>query len=524
MQQLRLELHLQGESPRVLFPRGPMSVGRLSGNDLVLTDPLVSAAHLVFEPVGRGWQVRDLGSRNGTLVNGARCAVQPLRHGDAVTLGAATFQVRFVAALALPDPDVQLVPVSSEMVRTSIHGLEPHGFPPVDSVADAATLGTDYEKLRVAHELSLQLATCTEPDGLLAGVLEFCFRVLPVEHGAILLRNDAGKVQVHAARAALDDDPVRISRSLVDRVLNSGEALLLADAQQAAGFSKADSLHDAGIRAAIAVPLAVQGEARGVLFLDNCSQPHVFEDKDLHLVVGIAAQASLALERSSLLQRVERETERQVFLSRFLSPALVEEARADRLSLTSHGELRPVSVLFGDLRGFARMSERIGPEATVALLNEHFEHMVDVVFRFGGVLDKFVGDAFMATWGAPVRRDDDALRALRCGLALQERLASLAPGRAAAGLAELSMGVGVHSAEAVVGCIGAPMRLDYTVIGPGVNLSSRLCSLAQGGEVLASLETIAPHAEQLRFTEEAAVKVKGFAQATRVCRVEGENA
>jgi adenylate cyclase len=179
-------------------------------------------------------------------------------------------------------------------------------------------------------------------------------------------------------------------------------------------------------------------------------------------------------------------------------------------------------VLFADLRDFTSTSEALGPEDTVRMLNEHFEHMVDEVFRFGGVLDKFVGDALMALWGAPVGRDDDPLRALRCALSMQRRVAKLAADRRERGLPPQHIGIGVHVGQAVVGSMGAPMRLDYTAIGPCVNLASRLCGLARPGEVLSSLETMQPLAAMLAFEEANEVRVKGFSEPVSVCRVTGE--
>jgi adenylate cyclase len=522
MMVLRLELRVPDDAPKVLFPRTSLRVGRLSDNDLVLPDRMVSGSHLIFEQHGAVWRVRDLGSRNGTTLNGQRVESEPLRDGDVVALGHATIHARMVTLHEPSVADVQFIEAGFEQVRHSLHGSEPAGFPLAKDIADEDELRRDYDKLRLAHELSLHLGNERDSGRLLARVLEFCFQVLPVEHGAALLRYDPGsKLDVRAARSRIPGESIAMSRSLVDRVLNTGEGLLLADAMQST-LGSAASIHDGQIRSVIVAPLPTREGPSGVLFLANCSRPDAFEDKDLHLVVGMAAQAALALERAALLRQVEAETERRVFLTRFLSPALVEEVQSDRVNLQQQGELRRVAVLFADLRGFTRTAEALGPTDTVRMLNEHFEHLVDEVFRFGGVLDKFVGDALMALWGAPVAREDDALRALRCALAMQRRIAKLGAARAERGLAPQQIGVGVHIGDAVVGSMGAPMRLDYTAIGPCVNLANRLCSLAGPGEVVTSLETAKPLADQLVLGEPTTVAVKGFSEPVSVCRVTGE--
>jgi adenylate cyclase len=521
---LRLELTVPDEAPRVLFPRASLRVGRLSSNDLVLNDRMVSGAHLVFtpEPGAARWQVRDLGSRNGTTINGSKVERQTLRDGDVVALGHARILVRYVTMAEPSIADVMLVDGGFERVRSSLLGHEPRGFPEADAIADEQSLRRDYDKLRLAHELSLQLGNERDPDRVLAQLISFCFRVLPVEHGAALMRKELGAgLEVRVARSRIPDDSFALSRSLAERVLNSGEGLLLADAQQA-GIEPSVSIHDGRIRSVIAVPLLARQGSQGVLFLANCTRPDAFEEKDLHLVVGMAAQAALALERAELLKQVEAETERRVYLSRFLSPALVQEVQSDKVDLQQQGQLQRVAVMFADLRGFSHASEALGPEGTVELLNEHFEHMVDEVFRFGGVLDKFVGDALMALWGAPVQRDDDALRALRCALSMQRRIAKLGERRVARGLPAQRVGIGVHVGEAVVGSMGAPVRMDFTAIGPCVNLANRLCGLAGPGEVISSLETITPLSDQLDFEFGEVVEVKGFSEPVAVCRVRGE--
>ncbi|HMS04093.1 MAG TPA: adenylate/guanylate cyclase domain-containing protein, partial [Gemmatimonadaceae bacterium] len=118
--------------------------------------------------------------------------------------------------------------------------------------------------------------------------------------------------------------------------------------------------------------------------------------------------------------------------------------------------------------------------------NEYFEAMVACVFRHEGALDKYIGDALMAYWGAPVSDATDADRAVAAALDMQRALAELNARWAAAGRPVLATGIGVHAGDAFVGNIGAPQRLEYTLIGDTVNVASRLCGLAAGGEVLVS--------------------------------------
>ncbi|MEP6765731.1 MAG: adenylate/guanylate cyclase domain-containing protein, partial [Gemmatimonadaceae bacterium] len=150
------------------------------------------------------------------------------------------------------------------------------------------------------------------------------------------------------------------------------------------------------------------------------------------------------------------------------------------------GVRKPVAVLFSDIRGFTEVAESLPPDQMAAQLNEYFASMVECIFRHNGALDKFIGDAVMAYWGAPVAADDDADRAVRTALDMQENLRSLNSRWAAAGRPTLQVGIGIHFGDAFVGNIGSPRRLEYTLIGDTVNLANRLCKLARGGEVLIS--------------------------------------
>ncbi|MDZ4340097.1 MAG: CHASE2 domain-containing protein [candidate division NC10 bacterium] len=172
----------------------------------------------------------------------------------------------------------------------------------------------------------------------------------------------------------------------------------------------------------------------------------------------------------------EREKRR---LSRYFSPAILEEIvrHPGRLSL---GSSRPqVTVLFADIRGFTSIAERLAPEEVAALLQEFFSVMTEIVFRHGGTVDKFIGDAIMALYGAPLEFDDHAARALRTALEMQEETAALESRWVARCGEPLRIGIGINTGDAIVGTMGSVQRLEFTAIGDTVNLASRLEGLAK---------------------------------------------
>jgi adenylate cyclase len=143
-----------------------------------------------------------------------------------------------------------------------------------------------------------------------------------------------------------------------------------------------------------------------------------------------------------------------------------------------------VAVLFSDIRGFTALSETMRPEETASLLTEYFTQMVDCVFRHDGTLDKFIGDAVMAQWGAPIGGPDDADKALAAAIEMMHALEKLNAGWRAAGRPDVQIGIGLNFGEAFAGNIGSDRRLEYTIIGDTVNTAKRVCSAAEGGELL----------------------------------------
>ncbi|HET7770273.1 MAG TPA: adenylate/guanylate cyclase domain-containing protein [Chloroflexota bacterium] len=161
-------------------------------------------------------------------------------------------------------------------------------------------------------------------------------------------------------------------------------------------------------------------------------------------------------------------------MGKYLSPAVMHEVLKDPDGLKLGGEKREMSVLFSDIRGFTSVSEKMDPQELVHFLNEYLTEMTNIVFEHQGVLDKYMGDAIMAFWGAPTHQPDHAEQACRTAFHMMRRLRELQPGWSERGLPPLNIGVGVNTGFMTAGNVGSKMRFDYTVMGDSVNLGSRL--------------------------------------------------
>lgn len=209
--------------------------------------------------------------------------------------------------------------------------------------------------------------------------------------------------------------------------------------------------------------------------------------KILPLEFGLFMLVSIGLAINAVGRQMMEEANAKQMLERYLPPQLVEELRRSKASLLPGGKRQSVTMLFADIRGFSRISEELSPEQVVDLLNDYLSTMTDVIFAHEGTIDKFIGDAVMTTFGAPVSRPDDVVRAFR---AAQQMILALEAfnARHPELPAPVGIGIGLHSGEVIAGNIGSAKRLDYTVIGDNVNLTSRIEGLTRyyGCRILAS--------------------------------------
>lgn len=485
---------------------GPTTIGRSPQATIPIVDPEVSRQHTAVEIEGDHFVVRDLGSSNGTYWNGRRLyAPANLVDRDELFLGTTRILFRIEGC-------------GSRVMRTlepsaPVLAALPQGdvFAPSESVQDLATLRRDYDRLRIAHEFQKAIRLERDLPAMLGKILEVAFDLIAAENGVILLRHpQTEELVVEALRQRrASSAKVLISETLLKHVTTRREGVLTNDASADLRFHAASSIVGLGVRSCMAVPLLAGDQVRGVMFLDSREYIGAFTSKDLEVLSAIAAQAAVAIRNADLLRAVEAAAEKKAFLERFLSPALAREVEKGRIELARGGTLKELAVLFADIRGFTALSENASPHETVELLNEYFELMADCVFEFNGIVDKFIGDAVMALFGAPMVGADDAERAIRCALRMLEKARDFNTAREAAGKPPIAIGIGLHVGEAVVGVIGSTKRLEYTAIGDTVNVASRLCHAAMGNEVVLSDEALERSREKFAVESLDLMQVKG---------------
>ncbi len=196
-------------------------------------------------------------------------------------------------------------------------------------------------------------------------------------------------------------------------------------------------------------------------------------------------------------------------LQKLISPDLANMISSGQMEVEKGGETRVATVLFADICGFTAMSESSRAKEILELLNEYFELLVEIVFRYEGTLDKFIGDEMMVIWGAPKSHEDDPVRAVQAALDMQAAMETFNKSRTDLGDHMIQIGIGINTGQLVAGYIGSTQTMSYSVIGDTVNTASRLCSVAKEGQIVVSGNTCSYIKDRFQVTKLPPIQLKG---------------
>ncbi|HEY2805517.1 MAG TPA: adenylate/guanylate cyclase domain-containing protein [Gemmatimonadales bacterium] len=489
-------------------PQATLVVGRAVNSDVPIYDPTISRQHAQLTVQNGGVLVKDLGSSNGTFLNGSRITEAVATPNDVVMFGKVSFYVREVAKAAeapkpaaggFPQPKapqatiVRQLPLSPEgdIISGRVRRLSMEGSAPA-STQETKDAARSAKKLELLLEISKALSRQgNDVDKLLESVVDFTFQVMAVDRVSILL-NEPGATEpipkISKSRLGEGFASARhVPRSIVSQVMSERVAILTDNAAEDERF-KGKSILMQSVRSAMGAPLlSSKGEGLGIIYVDNLTATHAFKEDDLDFLIAFAGVASVAIENGQLADRLRREALVLSNFQRYFSPDLAKQIseHGGEVKL-DQGDKRDVVILFSDIRGFTSMSENMDPNDVAQLMREYFTEMVEIIFRHGGTLDKFIGDAIMALWGAPFGSEDDADKAVRAAIDMQRKLIELNEHWAASNKPPVHIGVGINFGSVFAGNIGSEQRLEYTVLGDAVNTASRLCSNAGKDQIMIS--------------------------------------
>lgn len=500
------------------------TIGRHPDNTIQILDRIISKEHAQIQRAADGrFLLRDLRSLNGTFLRGERISDHYLSDGDEFTMGST--RIVFVDKPKTDDA-LQRVTIAPGLTESHIRGriqANTTDFMPERQIADVTILRRDYERLRIGHELARAVGSELDLDKLLPKILEKAFELVGADRGVILLRDERGMLQPRyvKTRSGKSDPNIVLSKTVLAEVETNKAAVLSSDATMDARFSGAHSIIMQGIRSTMTLPLLHSGELLGIMHLDSLFTSNAFTEKDLQICTGMAAQAAISIQNARLASRIEREAQTRAQISRLIPPSVVEQVVKGELTIEKGGRLTEVTMLFSDIRGFTTMSDGRPAQEIVNTLNEYFEVMVDILFKYSGTLDKFVGDEIIGLFGAPIPIDDAPFKAVACGLAMLQGLEEFNRTRASENQAPIRIGIGINTGNVITGSIGSTRALQYTAIGDAMNVASRLVNIASPGEIIVSESTYRLVAGRVQAAQLPPVKVKGKADELKVYRITG---
>jgi adenylate cyclase len=564
MKKDRPRLHIvfpDGHKEDWILDQNELTIGRNSDNDLVFYDSKVSRNHVRISKKGKNYVLTDLGSFNGTMVNRELVTQIELNHGDRIDIGSSTLlfhsekteapstrdRIEFTQEGEYEDWQQQTIKVNAkECTNIDSHSLLVSQKPKVDqkererslfprkekqeavALAEVSRLERMNKVLFVLYEISRHMNIIHDFNELLKKIMDLIFEVIDADFGfLILIGEDKGAEFVPSVikfkdEQRKDKEKIRASRTLCNKVIEDRVALLTSNAMGDPRLDPTESLFRQKIRSAMCVPLWQKEKIIGAIQLDSTRIGNQFSEDDLELLKAIGCQMSMILEQAKLNEKIRQEEELRGRLERYHSPQVV-----DMIIKSSEGtkeevlEAKDVSVtiLFTDIVGFTRLSERLSPRDVNMLLNQYFSRMTDVVFEHEGTLDKYVGDRLMAVFGAPLEKEDDAERAVRAALKMKQELAVMMQNIELE--KRFDVRIGINTGRVVAGNIGSPKRMDYTVIGDSVNIASRLESGSQPNQICIGEETYRQVKGKFKMREVGQKKLRGRSEAIIVYEVLG---
>ncbi len=510
---------------------GTTTLGRADENDIVLSGDLVSRKHARIHVAGEVIRLEDLGSRNGSRLNGERVkGTVDLKVSDTVHVGENSLGIRQPGAVEAATTEV--VDLSAGGVRRFGNGLDiasavilakdvrdsvvlrvldnilpfdagsgpplasdvtpPHGTQ-APLTGEKQRIG--YESLVLLYKVSETLSTAASLQAFLDDTADRVMKRVNATTAVVLLRHPTGVMVPAAVRHSgkLEQGEVPVSDAVVSAALAKGAAIAVADVRDDSRFADRESVVMYGIDQVLCVPIGQHEPFAGVLYLNKAGKDRGELEPLLDLCTAVSHLIASGVEKFALRDKPPADDRLRRALERFHAPETVERRLAD-LVKAGPGKLtqleeRTVTTLFADIAGFTALVEKLPPDRVLEVLNELHQRMTALVFSFEGTVDKFLGDAVMAVFGAPYGRGDDALRAVRAALVMRSDWKKVMARRPPRERCDLK--IALNTGKVLAGNVGSESRLDFCVVGEPVNVAAWLAAVAEPGQVLITGKTLA---------------------------------
>ncbi|NIM14107.1 MAG: FHA domain-containing protein [Candidatus Aminicenantes bacterium] len=517
--EFKLEYTINEEIKTFYLNKDTVTTGKLSGNDLQLSDNSVSRNHCKFVKAKNTYKIIDMGSTNGTYVNGRRVTEKKLEKGDTITIGRTI--LKFLAVTrkeTYTDVDDQkismVVPLSEKLDELKVKEKEE----------------IEVEKLNLLASLTLlgkALIASTTLEDSFEKIGELIFEFLHPKRLFIFFY-DENQEQLELkychTRKGKTQEKVNISKTIAMKAIKEKVAILSSNTLDDDRFDGAQSIIMYGITSAISVPIWTKKSIYGLIYIDTTEFDKIFKENDLEILSIIANFAGLSIEGINSLEKLNREKKIRGRLERYFSPSVVsrimEGHDSSTLEMKTYKETE-ATVLFMDIVGFTPKVEHMNPVEIGVFLNNFFTEMTEIIFKNNGTLDKYMGDGIMAVFGVPFEIDNHAELAIQTALEMIKRLDEM--NEILPKEDKIKIRIGINSGKLIAGDFGSPRRLDYTVIGNNVNIASRLESSVAGiNDIAISEATHKIIKNQFDCKPLGEKKLQGLSKPVKTFKVIGE--
>lgn len=468
---------------------GVTHIGRIEGNEIVLNENLISRTHaeLHLDKAERRAALVDMGSTNGTFVNHQRLTPSDayiLKPDDAIRIGPYELRVTF------KDHNTPTVSITGSHVVTQsmvLEALDRHAI--------------------LLYEIIGRLNTIFDIEVALQEIAKLMQRSLGIEKCEIVLSPQFENLST-----------LGFPTTYADRAIHQREAIFIPDLKLDTNQSISDSAGRLKIRSLLCVPVILQEQVIGLIYLYNTSaRSRLLDNSDLHVAVAVAHLSALTLERVHLVEKLKEQEKVHLLLKRLLPPTnaqaiLDNYLKTGRLPEPSE---QTVTVLFSDIANSTHLAEKLGAKRFGSILKRYYQDMTNIVFKHGGVIDKYLGDGVMAVFGLSNNNIDTERQAVDAGLQMLERLES----SFRHGGNPINIGVAVNSGPVMAGYVVTQERVELSVLGDTVNVAARLTALAKPNRLLLGPFTYESVKEHYKLHSIGSVEILGRTQPVQVYEV-----
>ncbi len=520
-------------------------VGRAAGNEIALNDKGVSRTHLLLSLKDDRLFARDLESKNGTIVNNIFIQEKELFDKDIIRIGSSVLTIEKIdkskqnvtithedSSETLFNNSGTIIQSLHDIIDTSVISQKEEQIEP-ETPAEGEKVHEDrllvinrlQKVIHILNKISELVNQTFKLESLLDNIMSLLFDVFSSDRGFILLYDESTrKLKIKSTKSKNDkyNDDIKISTTILNKVFNERVGIITSNAVLDPRFKAGDSIHMYGIRSVLCVPLWLEDQVIGVIYLDSLISENIFSKDDMSLLITIANNIAMAVHKVKLMDNIIAERNIRNNLQRYFSPDIVEVIvnNIGKEITTLDLQKTTLSVLFCDIRNFSSLSEMLPPPQVAVFLNKYLNAMTKVIFNNGGIVDKFLGDGIMALFGAPHYDQNNPIKAAKCGIEMiseVDRLNTEMPADQ-----KFSIRVGINTGKVVAGNLGSDIRMEYTALGDAVNVAKRLESVSRPQCVTIGEETFLGVRDYFSMKPLGELLLKGKTQKVLAYELTGE--